>query len=218
VSELLPLLVAVVAAGAWPCSGHLVPTASSDGARQRANRAAATVGYPRPVTAGWHIAQVNIALLRAPLDSPELEGFVSMLAPINALADSSPGFVWRLQGDAGDATGIRAFGDDRIIVNLSVWESIEALGQFVFASRHTDVLRRRREWFEKMADAYLALWWIPAGTIPTIQEAERRVAVLRDRDVSSDAFTLREPFPAPGSNVPVPSQDRWRYPTTPRPV
>ena len=177
-----------------------------------------TVRYPRPVASSWHIAQVNIALLRAPLDAPELEGFVSMLAPINALADSSPGFVWRLQSEAGDATGIRAFDDDRIIVNLSVWETIEALGLFVFASRHIEVLRRRREWFEKMADAHLALWWIPVGTTPTVEEAEHRVAVLRERGVSSDAFTLREPFPAPGSNVPVPSQDRWRYPTTSRPV
>ena len=192
--------------------------ASSDGARRRANRPAPTVRYPRPVASSWHIAQVNIALLRAPLDAPELEGFVSMLAPINALADSSPGFVWRLQSEAGDATGIRAFDDDRIIVNLSVWETIEALGLFVFASRHIEVLRRRRDWFQKMADAHLALWWIPVGTTPTVEEAEHRVAVLRERGVSSDAFTLREPFPPPGSNIPVPSQDRWRYPTTSRPV
>jgi len=162
----------------------------------------------------WHVAQVNIALLRAPLDAPELEGFVAMLEPINALADRTPGFVWRLQGEAGDATGIRAFADDRIIVNLSVWETIEALGRFVFASRHIEVLRRRREWFERMAEAHLALWWIRAGTTPTVAEAEGRVATLRERGPSPDTFTLREPFPAPGSNVPVPSQDRWRFPTT----
>ena len=169
-------------------------------------------------TADWHIAQVNIALLRAPLGSPALEGFVSLLEPINALADTSPGFVWRLQGEGGDATGIRAFGDDRIIVNLTVWETIEALGRFVFESRHAEVLRRRRGWFEKMTEAYLALWWIPAGTIPTIEEAERRVAMLRDRGVSPEAFTLREPFPSPGTNVPVASQDRWEYPKTPHPA
>lgn len=166
------------------------------------------------VTSDWHIAQVNIALLRAPLDSPELEDFVSSLEPINALADASPGFVWRLQSESGDATGIRAFGDHRIIVNLSVWETIESLGLFVFASRHVEVLRRRREWFEKMAPAHLALWWVPAGVTPTIEEAERRVAMVRDRGPSPEAFTLREPFPAPGSNVPIASQDRWRYPTT----
>ncbi|MGA9161318.1 MAG: DUF3291 domain-containing protein [Actinomycetota bacterium] len=162
----------------------------------------------------WHIAQVNVALLRAPLDAPELHGFVALLEPINALADSSPGFVWRLQGESGNATGIRAFDDERIIVNLSVWETIEALGLFVFASRHNEVLRRRREWFEKMAEAHLALWWVPAGTLPTVEEAERRVAMVRDRGALPEAFTLREPFPAPGSNVPVPAQDRWRYPTT----
>jgi hypothetical protein len=169
-------------------------------------------------TSDWHVAQVNIALLRAPLDSPELRDFVSMLEPINALADGSPGFVWRLQTETGDATGIRAFDDDRIIVNLSVWETIEALGRFVFASRHNEVLRRRRDWFEPMAEAHMALWWIPAGTTPTVEEAERRLATLRERGPSSDAFTLREPFPAPGSNVPVPSQDTWRYPTTPQPA
>ena len=135
-----------------------------------------------------------------------------MLEPINALADGSPGFVWRLQSETGDATGIRAFDDDRIIVNLSVWETIEALGRFVFASRHNEVLRRRRDWFEQMAEAHLALWWIPAGTTPTVEEAERRLATLRERGPSSDAFTLREPFPAPGSNVPVPSQDRLAVP------
>jgi Domain of unknown function (DUF3291) len=166
----------------------------------------------------WHVAQVNIALPRAPLDAPQLGDFVAMLAPINALADGSPGFVWRLQDETGDATGIRAFGDDRILVNLSVWETIEALGAFVFASRHTEVLRRRRDWFELMAEAHLALWWIRAGATPTVEEAERRLTTLRERGPSSDAFTLREPFPAPGSNVPVPAQDRWRYPTTPQPA
>jgi Domain of unknown function (DUF3291) len=166
----------------------------------------------------WHVAQVNIALPRAPLDTPGLDDFVAMLEPINALADGSPGFVWRLQGETGDATGIRAFGDDRILVNLSAWATIEALRVFVFASRHAEVLRRRREWFEQMAEAHLALWWVPAGATPTVEEAERRLATLRERGPSSDAFTLREPFPAPGSNVPVPSQDRWRSPTSAQPA
>jgi len=174
-------------------------------------------GYPPPVSStDWHVAQVNIALPRAPLDDPGLEDFVAMLAPINALADASPGFVWRLQGETGDATGIRAFGDDRILVNLSVWETIEALGVFVFASQHNEALHRRREWFERMAEPHLAMWWIPAGTTPTVEEAERRLATVRERGPSPDAFTLREPFPAPGSNLPVPSQDRWRYPTSAR--
>jgi hypothetical protein len=148
-------------------------------------------------TEDWHIAQVNIAVLRAPLDAPELAGFVAQLEPINALADAAPGFVWRLQTDDGDATGIRAFRDDRIIVNLTVWRTIGQLADYVFASRHAEVLRRRREWFEKMAEAHLALWWIPAGTIPTVEEAERRLALLRERGPSPDAFTLRQRFPTP---------------------
>jgi len=148
--------------------------------------------------AGWHVAQVNIALLSAPLDSPRLASFVEQLEPINALADAAPGFVWRLQTDGGDATGIRAFGDDRIIVNLTVWRTIEELADYVFASRHAGVLRRRRAWFDKMAERHLALWWIPAGTIPTVQEAERRLDILRERGPSPEAFTLRERYPHPG--------------------
>lgn len=92
-----------------------------------------------------------------------------MLDPINELADGSPGFMWRLQTEDGDATAIRALDDERILVNMSVWESIDALGQFVYASRHLEVMRRRRAWFEKMAESFLALWW--TGTAPTIPEA-----------------------------------------------
>ena len=145
----------------------------------------------------WHVAQVNVARLLAPLDSPQLEAFVERLEPINALADDAPGFVWRLQTPQGDATGIRAFEDDRIIVNLSVWTSIEALADFVFASGHAEVLRRRREWFDQMAEAHLVLWWIAAWTTPTVEEAERRLRLLRERGPCPEAFTLREPFPAP---------------------
>jgi hypothetical protein len=136
---------------------------------------------------GWHLAQLNIATLLAPLHSPQLAGFVGALEPVNAVADASPGFVWRLQTEDGDATSIRAFDDDRIIVNLTVWEDVEALEAFVLAGRHLDVLRRRREWFEKMDRAYLVLWWIPAGTIPTIEEAAARLDKHRER------------FPAPGA-------------------
>jgi Domain of unknown function (DUF3291) len=147
--------------------------------------------------AGWHVAQVNIALLSAPLDSPRLASFVEQLEPINAVADGAPGFVWRLQTDGGDATGVRAFGDERIIVNLTVWRTIEELADYVFASRHAEVLRRRRAWFDKMAEGHLALWWIPAGSIPTVQEAERRLGILRERGPSPEAFTLRERYPHP---------------------
>jgi hypothetical protein len=146
--------------------------------------------------AAHHLAQVNVATVRAPLDSPELAGFVAQLEPINALADHSPGFVWRLQTEDGDATAIRPFQDERIMVNLSVWESLEDLRTFVYASRHLDVMRRRREWFHRM-DAYLALWWVPAGTIPTVAEAKDRLQLLAGNGPGPDAFTFRVPFPAP---------------------
>jgi hypothetical protein len=164
-------------------------------------------------SSAWHLAQVNIGVLRAPLDSPQIAGFVDALDPINALADRSPGFVWRLQTEDGNATAIRPFEDPDILVNLSVWESIEALGDFVYASRHLEVLRRRREWFEKIAEAHLALWWVPAGTTPTVAEARRRVDLLRERGPSPDAFTFREPFPPPGEGGSVEIDARWACPT-----
>src|SRR3954451_571913 len=110
----------------------------------------------------FHLAQLNIALPKEPLDAPLLAEFVAALEPVNAAADAAPGFVWRLQTDEGDATGIRAFGDDRLIVNMSTWVSLEALRAFVYTNGvHKAVLGRRREWFERM-DAYLCLWWVPA--------------------------------------------------------
>jgi hypothetical protein len=145
-----------------------------------------------------HLAQVNIALLRAPLNGPELAGFVALLEPINALADRSPGFVWRLQTEDGDATAVRPFDDDRMLVNLTVWESLEALRDFVYASRHLDAMRRRREWFHRLAIPYLALWWVPPGTVPTVAEAKRRLELVQRQGPGPDAFTLREPSPPPG--------------------
>ena len=149
------------------------------------------------MAAAHHLTQVNVATVRAPLDSPQLAGFVAALEPINALADGSLGFVWRLQTEDGDATAIRPFEDERIMVNLSVWESLEALRTFVYASRHLDVMRHRRRWFQRMADPYLALWWVPAGTIPTVAEARDRLELLARSGPGPDAFTFRAPFPAP---------------------
>jgi hypothetical protein len=144
-----------------------------------------------------HVAQVNIGEVRGPLDSPMLAGFMSLLEPINALADRSPGFVWRLQTEAGDATSLRPYDDDRIMINLSVWESLPALWNFVYASRHLDVLRRRREWFQRMADAYTALWWVEAGRPPTVVEAVERLEALRRDGPSPQAFTFKATFPPP---------------------
>jgi hypothetical protein len=149
--------------------------------------------------AAHHLAQVNVATLRFPLDGPELAGFVAQLEPINALADGTPGFVWRLQTEDGDATSIRPFEDERVMVNLSVWESLEALRGFVYATRHLDVMRHRREWFRRMPDPYLALWWVPAGTIPTVAQAKERLELLAGQGPTAGAFTFREPFPEPAS-------------------
>jgi hypothetical protein len=159
-----------------------------------------------PERTAHHLAQVNIALPRAPVDSTELADFMVLLDPINLLADHSPGFVWRLQTESGNATEIRPFDDDRLMVNLSVWESLEALRDFVYSSRHLDVMRRRREWFHRLAEAYLTLWWLPAGTLPTIDEAKDRLAHLQRHGPGPDAFTFREPFPPPG--VPPPGASR----------
>jgi heme-degrading monooxygenase HmoA len=157
-----------------------------------------------------HLAQCNIARLRAPLDSQQLAGFVAALDPINALADDAPGFVWRLQTEDGDATSIRAFDDDMLLINMSVWESVEALAAFVYSSEHREVMRGRRQWFERMSDAYLVLWWVPAGVQPTPTDARERLDELRRNGPSPDAFTFRQPFPPPGAgDGPLPARDEW---------
>ncbi len=150
------------------------------------------------------LAQVNIGRLQAPLDSPRLAGFMAALDPVNAVADAAPGFVWRLQTEDGNATAVRAFewdeaGSAGVIMNMSVWESVEALAAFVYSDIHRSVLRRRREWFQPMADAYTAMWWIPGGTVPTTDDAEDRVRHLRAHGPTAYAFTLRQHFPPPGS-------------------
>ena len=146
----------------------------------------------------FHLAQANIARMRAPLDSPIMEGFRSQLDRINAIADSSPGFVWRLQTDEGNATAIRAYEDERVLFNMSVWESLEALRDYVYRSDHAGTLRNRREWFEPLEGPILVLWWVPAGHIPSIEEAKARLATLKARGSTAEAFTFRAPFPSPG--------------------
>ena len=144
-----------------------------------------------------HLAQLNIGRTRAPVDAPLLADFAAALDPVNAIADAAPGFVWRLQDESGDATSIRAYEDELMIVNMSVWESIEALRAFAYAApEHKAVLRRRREWFERM-DLYLVLWWVPAGQIPTVAEARERLDLLGERGPTPSAFTFRESFPPP---------------------
>ena len=148
------------------------------------------------------LAQANLARMRAPLESGVMEGFRSQLERINAVADASPGFVWRLATEAGDATAVRAYDDPLILFNMSVWESLEALHGYVYRSEHVGPLRRRREWFEPLAGrASLVLWWIEAGCTPTVAEALERFAWLGERGPTAEAFTFREPFPPPGARA-----------------
>jgi len=143
----------------------------------------------------YHIAQVNIGRIRGPLDSATMHGFMSRLDEINALADHSPGFVWRLQTDAGNATYFRPYPeDDRVLLNMSVWESIEALKHYVYKTVHAEVLRQRHEWFEKFESSYLALWWVPMGHLPGIDEAKKRLAHLDAHGPTQFAFTFKRTF------------------------
>ena len=144
--------------------------------------------------APMHLAQLNVGRLRAPMDDPTIDDFRTNLEPVNALAEASPGYVWRLQDDSGNATGIKLFDDDLEIVNLTVWESIEALADFTYRSGHVELLRRRREFFEAPTQSILCLWWISEGTIPTVEEALARLEHLRAHGPTPTAFTFRHPF------------------------
>ncbi len=142
----------------------------------------------------FHIAQFNIARMKAPLDDPLMAGFVARLDEINTLGDQSPGFVWRLQTPEGNATYLRPYGDDRILVNMSVWETIEHLRQYVYRSSHAELLRQRRDWFEKVAEATTVLWWAPAGHHPGVDEGKQRLAHLQTHGPTPYAFTFRDKF------------------------
>src|SRR5262245_48542963 len=144
----------------------------------------------------YHLAEINVATLKAPIDSPELKDFVDNLDRINALAEGSPGFVWRLKGDGNDATSLRPLGDN-VLVNMSVWRDVEALKNYVYGSAHAQIMRRRREWFSRMKEAYLALWWVPAGHEPSVAEAVAKLEHLRAHGPSPEAFTFGEAFAAP---------------------
>ena len=144
----------------------------------------------------YHIAQINIAQMLAPIDDPLMAEFVAQLAPVNALADTSPGFVWRLQTEEGDATSLQVY-DDMIIVNMSVWESIESLREYAYRSGHVGVMKHRTKWFERFDGPYMALWWVPAGHIPTAEEGRERLEHLRKNGNSPYAFSFKNVFPAP---------------------
>lgn len=145
----------------------------------------------------YHVAQVNIGRIVARVDDPRMSGFMNALDEINALAERSPGFIWRLQTSEGNATYFRPYPeDDRILLNMSVWAGIEELKHYVYRSAHAAFLKRRHEWFEVFAGTYAALWWVPAGHIPGIDEAKKRIAHLDAHGPTQFAFTFKMAFPA----------------------
>jgi Domain of unknown function (DUF3291) len=144
----------------------------------------------------FELAQLNIAAMREPLESPSMADFVANLERINALAEQSAGFVWRLEDDAGDATSLRPFGD-LVIVNMSVWTDVDSLRRFAFESAHVEIFRRRREWFDRMSDASSVLWWVRRGHRPTLDEAAERLDFLRAKGATVRAFTFKDTFLPP---------------------
>lgn len=144
-----------------------------------------------------NLAQLNIAKAKYPLDAPEIKEFVDNLEPINQLAERSEGFVWRLKDDSGDATSMSVFTDPNLIVNMSMWSSVDALKHFMFKTHHKDFLSRKKQWFDDMAEHNYVLWWVPVDHIPSIEEAEEKLLHLRQYGETVQAFTFKKTFKAP---------------------
>jgi hypothetical protein len=157
----------------------------------------------------YHLAQANIARMVAPIDDPVMAGFVEQLEYINSVADRSPGFVWRLQTPDGDATAMRIFDDDRILFNMSVWTGIEPLYDYTYRSDHLGPLRNRKQWFDRIDGAHLVLWWVPAGHIPTVEEAKDRFERLNRDGPGPDAFTFTSAFSPDGSALDRGGRPDW---------
>lgn len=157
----------------------------------------------------YELAQVNIGRLREPIDHPMIRDFADNLHAVNAIAEASPGFIWRLKGEGNDATDLAPYPHDPLIaINMSVWTDIPSLGAFVYRGDHVKIMRRRREWFEHM-DVFMVLWWVPASHRPTIEEAKERLARLERLGPTAQAFTFTMPFPAPDTAaavIPVPDE------------
>jgi hypothetical protein len=147
--------------------------------------------------ANFQLAQINIAKAVAEMDADVMQGFVSRLEEINSLADQAPGFVWRLQSGDGDATSINVFDDELMLINISVWDSLDALKAFVYRTVHVELIQDREAWFNKMGKAHQALWWIPVGHIPTEEEGKEKLAQIREHGPTRDAFTFGRSFPKP---------------------
>ncbi len=143
------------------------------------------------------LAQINIGRLIAPIDDPKIAEFVAQLEPVNALADRAPGFVWRLKSESGNATDIAYNDDPFVIVNMSVWESPEALQDFAYRSDHIKVFRDRAKWFEKMDKPNYCLWWVPSGHVPSVAEGRERLERYQTQGATPYSFWFSQRFPAP---------------------
>lgn len=152
------------------------------------------------MTIKWHVAQFNIATAMYPEDDPRMSRFYAQLDEVNALAESSAGFVWRLQSETGNATDIQVGDNPLLIVNMSVWESVESLFDFAYKSAHRKVLADRRQWFGRPEGAYQVLWWVPIGHEPTVEEGVARLELLRTSAPGAKAFTFKQKFPPPGES------------------
>ncbi len=153
----------------------------------------------------YHLAQFNAARALAPMDDPRLADFVARLDEINGLAERSPGFVWRFQDESGNSTAVRPLDDPDMVINLSVWESVEALFDFSYRSTHKELFARRKDWFERGDGPQLVLWWIPASTIPTLDEAKARLEHLAAHGPTPYAFTFKQRFAAPAAEPAEPT-------------
>ena len=145
----------------------------------------------------YHLAQINIAQSRGTRDSEIMKGFMDRLDEINHIADNSPGFIWRLQTEEGDATAIQAFDDPLLLVNVSVWEDVDSLKSFVYKSLHVDLIQDRDAWFEKMRESHQALWWVPEGHLPSIEKAKEKLAYLQAHGPSEVAFSFSKAVAPP---------------------
>jgi len=146
----------------------------------------------------YHLVQLNIAKMKYSIESAEMIDFVDNLENINALAEDSPGFVWRLQTDDGDATGIDFFGSD-VLVNMSIWSDVESLYNYVYKSAHAKIMSRRKEWFLRVKEVYTVLWWAPEGSIPSLDEAKSKLELLKTQGPTAQAFTIKQAFPPSGN-------------------
>lgn len=145
----------------------------------------------------WHLAQMNVARALYPLDHEGMRGFMEKLDEINALAENGPGFVWRLKSDSGNATDIQVSDDPKFIVNMSVWTDIDSLFSYVYRTSHTKVMAQRRSWFERPVSAHMVLWWVEAGTNPTVENGLEKIALLEENGPETQAFTFKRPFGPP---------------------